>query len=92
VAYLRLKQYKRCSWHRHDTAWNRFYVLNGSLVIVTDIGETVLNAGEEMDVAPGVHHEFRTPDMPAGIIEVAYTKYNPYDIIRESLGGDLNTK
>jgi len=89
VALLKLKSKERCSWHSHDTAYNKFYVFSGILAVKTEHGFTVLMPGESFLVPPGTYHEFQTPNTEATIIEVAYTKYDTGDIHRETAGGNL---
>lgn len=91
VAYLDLEPHKRCSYHCHKTAYNMFYVIDGCLGVKTDKGYiTKLSKGHVFTVEPEVKHEFQTYDQPTKIIEVAYVKYDPADINRQSLGGPLN--
>lgn len=89
VTYLKLKPKKRCSYHYHQTAYNKFYVLDGILGVKTEKGYSEVAAGESFTTEPGLKHEFITPFVAVKVIEIAYVKYNPGDIIRESLGGDL---
>jgi len=88
VTSLDLLPRKRCSWHKHATAFNLFYVEMGCLKIVTELGETIISEGQDFLVAPGIKHEFQTLDEPARVIEVAYVKYDINDIHRDKLGGD----
>lgn len=95
VTILYLKPHKRCSWHKHNTQYNQFFVISGKLGIKTDIGPdgqrniTTLTERQAFTVPPGVTHEFRTYDKPTIIEEVAYVTYDSADIHREQLGGDL---
>ena len=95
---LYLKPNKRCSWHKHDTAYNTFYVISGELTVKTDIGPngqrnyTTITQGQSFTVKPGVFHEFQTKDADTTVYEIAYVKYNVNDIHREQLGGDIMEK
>jgi len=92
VTVLKLKGSKRCSWHKHAHSFNHFFVISGVLGIKTDIGNTLLHPGESFTVPPGVFHEFQTPNSDAIVVEIAYTRYNSGDIIRQELGGDYETE
>lgn len=87
-----------CSIHRHQTKWNGFQVLSGSLLIrewyVVDRGgrlveiekATILNAGEYKSVRPGVKHQFEAiEDCHAN--ELYWAEYSPDDIERDTVGG-----
>jgi mannose-6-phosphate isomerase-like protein (cupin superfamily) len=92
---LVLMPHKRCSWHYHKTAYNQFYVVAGELGVKTDIGpkgqrQTIkMQAGQTFTVPPGVTHEFQTYDKKTIVEEIAYVKYDPSDIHRNQLGGDM---
>lgn len=94
VTILYLKPNKRCSWHRHNMAFNQFFVISGQLGVKTDIGPNeqtqvaVIEEGQGFVVKPGVMHEFITYDKETIIEEVAYVKYDESDILRQRLGGD----
>jgi len=90
VTELVLEPNKRCSWHHHKTAFNKFYVQIGELGVKTEKGLTVVKEGCSFDVEPGLKHEFQTYNIGATIIEVAYVQFNEHDIHRKELGGDLN--
>jgi mannose-6-phosphate isomerase-like protein (cupin superfamily) len=93
TAILRLKPKKRCSFHLHKQAFNQFYVISGILGVKTDIGPEeqviILKEGQSFTVGPDVNHEFRTYGEPTIIEEIAYVKYDPSDIYRKKMGGDL---
>jgi len=95
---LWLEPNKRCSWHSHSHAYNKFFVASGEVTIKTDIGPdgqrnyTTIRKGQRFIVKPGIKHEFRTGDKPAIIYEVAYVEYDESDIHREQLGGDTGMK
>jgi len=86
-----LKKGYRCSWHSHQTKWNLFVVIEGSVGIVTADGETVLGPGEEFTVGPGEFHEFRIYK-DGSMIEEMYVEYDDDDIDRTKLGGELDKK
>jgi len=90
VTVLQLEPLKKCSWHSHQTAYNLFYVVSGKLGVKTDKGYiSWLNAGQSFTVEPTVKHEFRTDKESATVIEIAYVKFNEFDIDRKELGGSL---
>jgi len=95
TAVLYLKPRKRCSWHKHAHAYNQFFVISGKLGVKTDIGPNdqrqieIVGPGQTFTVPPGVTHEFQTYEVPTVIEEIAYVAYDPSDIHRTQLGGDL---
>ena len=91
VTVLTLKPHKRCSWHYHKTAYNRFYVIRGILGVKTENGLSKIWEGQSFEVAPGLWHEFQTYEEDTIIVEVCYVKYDPSDITRDRLGGDMDT-
>jgi len=84
-----------CSKHLHQSKWNAFYVLRGSLVVEVwkmsgTVDKTRLLAGDGMTVAPGELHRFMHDDADAGVteaLELYYTALDPGDIQREDVGG-----
>jgi len=90
VSILSLVPHQRCSWHRHASKYNLFYVLEGELFIKTDKGITQLGKGEFFTTVPNEMHEFQTATLPAEVIEIMYVRYDPNDIERETLGGAVN--
>jgi mannose-6-phosphate isomerase-like protein (cupin superfamily) len=89
VSVLSLNPGQRCSWHRHRSKWNQFYVLEGSIAIKTEDGETVVRKGQVFTTNPLQWHEFQTPDGPALVQEIMYVKYECEDIERTVKGGRL---
>lgn len=91
---LYLEPNKRCSWHFHNHSYNQFFVIEGELVVTTDIGPdgqenfTTLTDGQFFTVQPGVTHEFATNGKRTIIEEIAYVEFSSEDIQREKLGGD----
>jgi quercetin dioxygenase-like cupin family protein len=88
---LFLEPNRRCSWHKHIAAYNRFFVISGCLGVKTDKGYTTkLGPRQMFEVEPGVVHEFQTYDEQTIIEEIAYVRYDINDIHRERLGGPLD--
>lgn len=90
VSILHLTPNQRCSWHRHITKFNQFYVISGRIKIKTDYGEALVERGQIFTTKPLEMHEFQTTDMPATVMEIMYVKYDPEDIQREDVGGPLD--
>ena len=91
VTLLFLQPKHECSWHKHQTSFNKFTCISGKLVIKSDKGyETTIGPKQCFTVEPGVMHLFRTLDEPTIVEEIAYTNYNEFDIQREKLGGPVN--
>jgi len=89
VSVLNLNPWQRCSWHRHDTKYNLFYVLSGKLILKLEDGETTVLPGQIFTTVPGEYHEFQTWEDPTVCIEVMFVKYDAHDIQRVTLGGAL---
>jgi quercetin dioxygenase-like cupin family protein len=89
MSVLELLPRQRCSWHRHNSKYNKFYVLEGELFIKTDWGIATLRPGQVFTTRPLEWHEFQTAKESCKVIEVMYTKYDPEDIERETLGGPI---
>ena len=89
VSVLQLNENRRCSWHRHRSKWNQFYVLQGSIVVKTEDGESEVGAGQVFTTSPTQWHEFRTPKESALVQEIMYVRYDCEDIEREDKGGTL---
>jgi mannose-6-phosphate isomerase-like protein (cupin superfamily) len=90
VSVLYLQPNQRCSWHKHQTKFNRFFVIQGSLYIKTESGVAEVKEHEIFTTRPGEMHEFQTHDSGAIVMEIMYVKYDPEDIQRETIGGNLN--
>lgn len=91
VHYLNIKAGGFCSIHLHQTKWNRFYVISGTLKISIfrdgDKEEVYLSDGEITDIPPGVQHQFFAPNN-CRCLEVYWTDaLDPNDITRFSVGG-----
>lgn len=90
VTMLYLVPGQRCSFHHHNQSWNQFFVVSGKLGVRTDKGHTsILTDRQVFSVEPGVMHEFITYDEPTIVEEIAYVKYDPADIHRQTVGGPI---
>ena len=90
VSILHLEPGQRCSWHSHKAKFNQFFVIEGTLYIKTETGTSVVQENEIFTTRPGEMHEFQTKSDGALVQEIMYVKYDPEDILRESIGGPLN--
>jgi len=90
VSVLELKSYRRCSWHKHQTKFNQFFVLDGTLFIKVKDGIARIEKGQIFTTRPGEMHEFQTGAEGALVQEIMYVKYDPEDIERETLGGPID--
>ncbi len=81
-----------CSEHKHETKSNGFYVVSGRLLIrvwtshAEKPDETVLTAGQYMEVKPGLFHQFEALE-DVSALELYWAAYNPDDIERRTVGG-----
>lgn len=80
-----------CSWHRHQSKYNLFYIISGKVSIVTEeVGlgkqETVLTAGQCFTTKPGQWHKFAAHELSL-VIEEMYVEYSEGDIERQTTGG-----
>ena len=87
-------QYKakvQCSKHKHKFKWNGFFVESGQMIVrvwhddYDLVDETILNAGDFMEVKPGLYHQFE------GVIdgvafELYWAEFDHNDIDRETNG------
>lgn len=90
VSILYLNEGQRCSWHRHRSKWNQFFVIDGSIEVKTEDGVAKVEKGQSFTTRPQQWHEFRTPDGPAVIQEIMYVQYEAEDIERETVGGAID--
>ena len=90
VSVLYLEPMQRCSWHRHETKYNLFYVLQGKLVLRLEDGFTEVFPGQIFTTVPGEFHEFQTRELKTVCIEVMFVQYRREDIHRTIVGGPLN--
>lgn len=88
IDHLEIKKNYCCSVHRHRAKVNRFYMISGKVKIKTEYGETILKAGESMDVFPPLKHQFIALE-DSVMIECAYIKIDENDIQREKQGGKI---
>lgn len=85
-----------CSWHKHDSKYNGFLLVEGQMEVVAATGPddgdlvTALLPGELFIVPPGVWHQFQT-DAGATVIELYWpaglNDFTVPDIVRDRLGG-----
>ena len=87
LLYLNPKQ--RCSWHKHKSKFNQFFVVTGDINIKHEWGITHVAQGQCFTTKPGELHEFQSTHVPATIIEVMFVQYDDADIQREKLGGPI---
>ena len=90
VHVLNIKKGFGCSIHHHRLKRNYFYVLGGELKIKHEIGETILNKGESIEIKPPNTHQFiAITDVLA--IEVVSVKMEDCidDISRDTQGGKI---
>ncbi len=92
VSILELEAMKRCSWHSHRAKWNQFYVIVGSIQILTEDGDCRVDKGQIFTINPTQWHEFRTPYGKAVVQEIMYVRYEPEDINRKIIGGDIDNE
>ena len=88
VHLLRIKKGYGCSLHNHRLKRNYVYVIDGKLKIRHDLGESILNKGESMEIKPPNTHRFiAMTDVLA--IEIVFAKLKDYkdDISRRTQGG-----
>lgn len=89
VSYLCLHPKQRCSWHKHQTKFNLFFVIDGELFIKTEYDVARVGRYQFFTTRPGELHEFQTQEKPTKIIEVMFVQYDAEDIERLKLGGSL---
>ena len=86
-----------CSKHKHEFKWNGFFVESGQMKVLVwqegkqegMVDETVLNAGDFMQVKPGLYHQFI--GMKDGVaFELYWAEFDHNDIKRESVGQHVN--
>lgn len=81
----------KCSKHKHNTKFNLFYVLAGSMLVRTWkndydlVDETILSSGQFTTVKPGEYHQFEgLSDGEA--LELYWSEFDPNDIVRDGVG------
>ena len=90
ISILDLKPNQRCSYHRHATKFNEFYVIRGELFIKTEWGTERVGEGQVFTTRPGEWHEFQTHKTPCLVQEAMFVRYSAEDIERKTLGGPLD--
>ena len=86
----------RCSKHLHQFKWNGFYVESGHLIVCVWqkdydlVDETHLKPGDFMQVKPGLYHNFEAVEDTVAF-ELYWAEFNHNDILRETIGRDLNS-
>ena len=92
VSYLKIRKGYRCSWHNHQTKYNLFVVIKGTLgIIVEELGKKrkiELKQGECLTIPPGQFHEFYGATK-CQCIEEMYVEYDESDINRIKVGGHV---
>lgn len=94
VHHLKIKKGGYCSIHKHIFKSNTFHVIYGNLSLKIwrndeNPDETVVWAGEQSEIEPGVYHQFRgLTDVDC--IEICEAKLRGEDIERKSQGGIKN--
>ena len=88
VHVLRIRKGYGCSLHDHRLKRNFFYVIDGELKIRHDLGESILNKGESLEIKPPNTHRFIAM-ADALVIEIVHIKMEDYrdDINRLKSGG-----
>jgi len=80
-----------CSKHYHQHKYNRFFIESGKLMIeiwqkdYDLVDKTILEAGESLDVHPGLFHRFLALENTIAY-EIYYLTIEENDIIRETCG------
>ncbi len=84
----------QCSKHKHKYKWNGFFVESGQMLVrvwpeeYDLVDETILNAGDFMQVKPGVYHQFE--GIEDGVaFELYWAEFNHDDIDRISNGKQI---
>lgn len=85
VNILRIRKGGVCSLHKHTAKSNLFYVLSGKLLLHTEIGDAVIEAGQNFTILPGTKHYFKGLEETRAI-EVMSVKYDANDIQRDNVG------
>ena len=92
VSYLKILKGYKCSWHSHQTKFNLFVVVRGSLKLVIEelgsIRSVILQEGESFTIRPGQKHEFVAHE-DCECMEEMYVEYDEGDINRESVGSKI---
>lgn len=74
-----------CSWHTHEMKYNRFCVLDGSILIQENGRQLTLTAGMAYEVLPHIVHRFIVTE-PATVVEITWAESITEDIQRGDTG------
>jgi len=88
IHLLRLVKDGYSSWHSHKSKSDKFILISGEVKIATELGETVLKAGDSLVVDPPLMHQFIVSE-DSVMVEISYSKLDPEDIIRLTQGGKM---
>ena len=86
-----------CSKHKHTAKFNMFLIETGELVVriwkndYDLVDSTYLLKGEQTVVKPGEYHQFEAQTHVVAY-EIYWTELDQSDIVRESVGGELEDK
>ena len=86
--FIFIREGEACSVHRHDYKWNRFVVVDGSLVIreyspdgLAVVKKSKLVIGDMLDIPPDVVHQFYA-ETDVFAIEMYWGELAVDDIVR----------
>lgn len=85
VSLLKLRKETRCSWHKHASKSNLFYLISGEVWVKTQDGVIKMQPGQTVTVHPGRWHEFEVIQ-DSMMIEEMYVEYDESDILRADEG------
>jgi len=85
VNVLDIRKGGTCSYHVHKAKNNLFYVIFGKLNLHTELGDVIVESGQNFIIYAGTKHSFQALE-DTKAIEVMFVKYDPQDIERESIG------
>jgi mannose-6-phosphate isomerase-like protein (cupin superfamily) len=86
VHRIQVRPQEACSRHKHEFKNNAFYVEKGELIVWMEDGDkwakTHMQAGDIVNVPPGIEHQFETWDVPCVAFEVYFPDGCKPDIVR----------
>ena len=98
IARIEVKEGAYCSKHLHKYKYNMFLVERGVLEVtiyrydanhvIEDV--TILNDGDSTFIEPNLYHKFCAKEDTIAY-EIYWTELDSNDIVRESVGGRLET-
>ncbi len=95
VHLIKVNRFGYCSLHCHHNKYNVFFVSIGKLKITQVVDDkedvTLLKAGDEISIAPGVYHQFEALEYTEAL-EVYYVQLTEDDIHRINQGGMRDAK